>query len=430
MKTLIANCGEIAHLSTGEKDQALSGHEMNNREELIYPKGYGILIENNVIERIEDSESLLHEYSNYLDSKNTSSNVRVIDAFGKAIVPGFVDSHNHLVWSGDRTNELSMRQHGMSYIDISKKGGGIKKTVESTRKSNIENLVDSGLARVHKALINGTTSMEVKSGYGLNLENELKILQAVDLIKNQQTVNIHPTWLGAHDFPDDKNRKEYIDELVNEQLPKISEKGLANWVDVFCEPGWYSAEETEYIGKESKKFGLGSRLHVDEFIDSGGLELATELGSVSGDHVGFSSDSARSNASESGTMQTFLVGTPYVLNKDINLPFRKCIEEGWKFSVATDFNPNCPIISIPMIGSILTHRLSLSPLESLIAVTRNPASTIYSGKNMRGVISEGYFADVNILWSDTVDGWCQTPGSTPVSLTLINGNIVNQNKVY
>ena len=430
MKTLIANCGEIAHLSSGVKDQALSGYEMNNRKELVYSKGLGILIEGNIIKKIDDSETLLEEYGDRNISDNSTGEVNVIDACGKAIVPGFVDSHNHLIWSGDRTNELAMRQNGFSYREISESGGGIRKTVDSTRKTNINKLVESGLDRVNNALINGTTSMEVKSGYGLDIENEIKILQTIDKIKKQQIVNIHPTWLGAHDFPNDKNRKEYIDELVSEQLPLISEKGLAKWVDVFCEPGWYTIEETEYIVNESKQFGLDSRLHVDEFVDSGGLELATELESVSGDHVGYSSDNARSAASEAGTMQTFLIGTPYVLNKNLNLPIRKCIDEGWKFSVATDFNPNCPIISLPLIGSILTHRMSLDPLESLIAVKRNPASTIYSGKKMRGIISEDYIADLNILWSEKVDGWCQTPGTTPVSLTMINGNIVNRNKVY
>ena len=139
MKTLIANCGEIAHLSTGQKDQALSGYEMNNRDELVYPKGYGILIDENIIKKIDDSESLLEEYTDQNISENTSNDVKVIDALGKAIVPGFVDSHSHLIWSGDRTNELSMRQKGFSYRDISESGGGIKKTVHSTRSSTIEN---------------------------------------------------------------------------------------------------------------------------------------------------------------------------------------------------------------------------------------------------------------------------------------------------
>ena len=430
MKTLIANCGEIAHLSYGEIDKAISGFEMKDRDILVYPKGFGILIDNDIVIKIDDSESLLDEYVNNQNSSSFTNQVKVIDAKGKAIVPGFVDSHNHLIWSGDRSNEMSMRQTGMTYRDISEQGGGIKKTVNSTRRTSIDQLVNSGISRLHNALINGTTSMEVKSGYGLNTENELKILKAIDEIKKHEILNIHATWLGAHDFPDDKTREQYIDELITEQLPLISENKLANWVDVFCEPGWYTVEETEYIVNESKKYGLGSRIHVDEFVDSGGLQLATELGSVSGDHVAHSSDSARSEASESGTMQTFLVGTPYVLNKDINLPINKCIDEGWKFSVATDFNPNCPIISLPMIGSILTHRLSLDPLVSLISVTRNPASTIYSGENMRGIICENYKADLNILWSETVDGWCQTPGSSPVSLTMVNGNIVNRNKVY
>ena len=182
MKTLIANCGEIAHLSTGVKDQALSGYEMNNRKELVYSKGLGILIEGNIIKKIDDSETLLEEYGDRNISENSTSEVNVIDACGKAIVPGFVDSHNHLIWSGDRTNELALRQNGFSYREISESGCGIRKTVDSTRRTNINKLVESGLDRVNNALIYGTTSMEVKSGYGLDIENEIKILQTIDKI--------------------------------------------------------------------------------------------------------------------------------------------------------------------------------------------------------------------------------------------------------
>ena len=182
---------------------------MNNRNELVYSKGLGILIEGNIIKKIDDSETLLEEYGDRNISDNSTGEVNVIDACGKAIVP-FVDSHNHLIWSGDRTNELAMRQNGFSYREISESGGGIRKTVDSTRKTTINKLVESGLDRVNNALINGTTSMEVKSGYGLDIENEIKILQTIDKIKKQQIVNIHPTWLGAHDFPNEKIGKNIL----------------------------------------------------------------------------------------------------------------------------------------------------------------------------------------------------------------------------
>ena len=175
---------------------------------------------------------------------------------------------------------------------------------------------------------------------------------------------------------------------------------------------------------------MKSRLHVDEFVDSGGLALAAELGSVSADHVACSNDDSRISAAESGTVQTFLPGTPYILGKSLELPIKKCISEDWPFSIASDFNPNCPITSLPLIGSLVTHRLGVDPIASLVAVTRNPATTMFDEEELRGVISEGSIADMNILWSSSADSWCQTPGSSPVRVTIKNGNIVNSNKTY
>ena len=170
---------------------------------------------------------------------------------------------------------------------------------------------------------------------------------------------------------------------------------------------------------------------MDEFIDSGGLQLASELGSVSADHVACSNDDSRVSAAESGTVQTFLPGTPYVLGKSLDLPIKKCIEEDWPFSFATDFNPNCPITSLPLIGSLATHRLGIDPIAALAAVTRNPASTMFQEPgDTRGVIAEGGIADLNILWSSSADSWCQTPGTSPIRITIKNGEIVNSNKVY
>ena len=431
MKTLLYNCGEVAHLSTGDDEFPLSGPRMLDRKSLVLPSGMGILIDSGKILRISPMQELVAEFAPWYPSKSENGEIRVIDVGGMSVVPGFVDSHTHLVWSGDRSNELSMRISGKSYKDIAKTGGGIMKTVNSTRSSPQKQLVDSGLKRLESALKNGTTTMEAKSGYGLDLDSEVKLLEAISIISRSSPCDVRATWLGAHDFPKEMTRDEYVDHLISEQLPVISELSLAKWVDVFCEDGWFTNEQTEDIVTASKEFGLGSRLHVDEFVDSGGLQLASDLGSVSADHVACSNDDSRISAAESGTVQTFLPGTPYILGKKLDLPIMKCINEDWPFSIATDFNPNCPITSLPMIGSLVTHRMGIDPIAALAAVTRNPATTMFEDSGeVRGVITEGGIADLNILWTSSADSWCQTPGTSPVRYTMKNGSIVNSNSVY
>ena len=431
MKTLLYNCGEVAHLSTGDDEFPLSGARMLDRKSLVLPSGMGILIDSGKILRISPMQELVAEFAPWYPSKSENGEIRVIDVGGMSVVPGFVDSHTHLVWSGDRSNELSMRISGKSYKDIAKTGGGIMKTVNSTRSSPQKQLVDSGLKRLESALKNGTTTMEAKSGYGLDLDSEVKLLEAISIISRSSPCDVRATWLGAHDFPKEMTRGEYVDHLISEQLPVISELSLAKWVDVFCEDGWFTNEQTEDIVTASKEFGLGSRLHVDEFVDSGGLQLASDLGSVSADHVACSNDDSRISAAESGTVQTFLPGTPYILGKKLDLPIMKCINEDWPFSIATDFNPNCPITSLPMIGSLVTHRMGIDPIAALAAVTRNPATTMFEDSGeVRGVITEGGIADLNILWTSSADSWCQTPGTSPVRYTMKNGSIVNSNSVY
>jgi imidazolonepropionase len=218
-----------------------------------------------------------------------------------------------------------------------------------------------------------------------------------------------------------------LEELINSQLPAVVEQGIARWADVFCEGGWYSNDETEMIVRAAAEQGLPARLHVDEFEDSGGLALAAELGAVSGDHAAKSSLDSRQAAAESGTMQTFLPGTPYVLGNPLDSPLSKCIEEEWAFSLATDYNPNCRILSMPFIGNLATTRMGLDPLAALVAVTRNPSTTL-DDPDVTGTIVERGRADINILWSQSVDGWCQTPGENPVTTTIIAGSIVNVNK--
>ena len=430
MRTILHNCGEIAHLSTGDDEDPLSGERLLDRESLVHPAGMAIMIRGGIIEKIAPSEEVLSEFAPWYPSESTSGEVEVIDIGEMSVVPGFVDSHTHLPWSGDRTNELAMRLRGKTYQGIAQSGGGIMKTVRHTRSTPKRHLVTSGISRAQEFMRNGTTTLEAKSGYGLDLDSEIKLLESISEIDRSTSLDIRATWLGAHDFPPEMGRGEYVEHLISEQLPVISELSLAKWVDVFCEEGWFTNEQTEDLVKASEDYGMKSRLHVDEFVDGGGLALAADLGSVSADHVACSNDDSRVSAAESGTVQTFLPGTPYVLGKKLELPMIKCIREDWPFSIATDFNPNCPITSLPFIGSIVAHRLGVDPIASLVAATRNPATTMFDGEEPRGVLSEGSIADMNVLWSSSADSWCQTPGSSPVRNTIKNGIIVNSNKTY
>ena len=413
-------------MSYGDVTKPLRGPEMGDKEANVYDAGLGILIEDGFISKIVDSDSLISEFAPSWDKRTAyHDGALIIDAGGNAIIPGFVDSHTHLIWNGDRSNEMALRQSGLTYSDIADIGGGISKTVSSTRKSTFQELVNIGLDRANRALKLGTTTLEAKSGYGLNTETEISLLEATSKVNENTNCEIHATWLGAHDIPKNMEKEEYLNELINDQLPKVCEQGIAEWADVFCEPGWFTTEETADIIEACNAMGLGSRLHVDEFTDSGGLSLAVQLGSVSADHVACSNNESRSEADKSGVMQTFLAGTQYVLGMKEFPPMRECQVNSWAFSIATDFNPNCNTISMPFVGSLATHRCGIDPLSALAASTRNPSTTMgHSEGVLPGTISEKSKASLNILKSKSLDSWCQTPGMNPILMTVANGHIV------
>ena len=200
-------------------------------------------------------------------------------------------------------------------------------------------------------------------------------------------------------------------------MPAIIEQGIAIAADVFCEPGWFTLEDTEEICKEATKAGLSIRLHVDEFADGEGLKLAAELGAVTADHAIHSSDDARAAAADAGTLQGFLPGTPYVLGLKSWPPIQQCIDEEWPWTIATDFNPNCQSLSIPMTGSLVTHRLNIDPIAALAAVTRNPATGLDQSRFTQGIIAEGAIANFNELKSPHVESWCQSPGHSSIRKT-------------
>ena len=413
MDTVIVGASEVAHLSKSNgKNGRIDGELMLNREAHV-TDDLAIHIKDGIIVKFSSNEEMIHEWGSPTKS---SSEVNYIDVEGAAIVPGFVDAHTHLLWDGDRSKEMAMKLSGMSYREISENGLGIASTVSATQNASIERMLKIGKQRLRRAHELGTTTLESKSGYGLDLETELRMLHASSSL-GKNNVTLHHTWLGAHAYPENVNQNNWDRHLIDEQLPAVIDQGIAQYVDVFCEPGWFSVETTEEICRKSMSKGLEIRLHVDEFTDGGGLNLAAELGARTADHAGYSCDDARAKASLAGVNTGFLPGTPYVHGDSFQTDLARSIEEGWKWSLATDFNPNCRSLSIPFVGSLAVHRMRIPPIAALIAVTTNPASTMDVEYGV-GKLVEGGVADLNILRTKSADGWCQMPGDNSVRMSF------------
>ena len=427
MRIVLVDVGTIVHLS-GEG--SLSGKNMMGEDSLITSQK-GIVIESNQIMEIKSSEELIDEYGlpNYEISnisKLNSQENNIVSLGGRAVIPGLVDSHSHLVWAGDRSRELRWKLMGKSYSQIASMGGGINSTVSDTRKSSNKSLFDLAHGRLKEAFRSGTTHIETKSGYGLNSETELRILEVSDqLSKIENMPSIDHTWLGAHAIPKEKSHNEYFESILSEQLPLIKEQGIARSADVFCEPGWFTLEETEDILKESRREGLNLRLHIDEFVDGGGGGLAAELGVDTGDHAHHTSDSNRKKMKDAGVNTGFLPGTPYSMGE--TWPnFNNMIDNDIVWTIASDFNPNNQILSLPFLGSLLVNRCRVDPLATLVSATRNPAeNTPHPSGLIHGRIEKGAIANLNILDSPYWESWCTKPSHTPFHSTIIEGNIIN-----
>ncbi len=373
-----------------------------------------IIVKDNVIESIDES---IEEYR--------SSDAKFIDVEGRAIIPGFIDTHNHLIWAGDRFNEHNLRMQGKSYADIANMGGGIMQTVSSTRKSTNEELYAIGKKRLEETLQNGTTFLEAKSGYGLSTTQELRLLEIVDRLKRESNLpSIHSTWMGAHAVTPEHNYATYTEEILSEQLPAVIDSKFAESADVFCEPGWFSVEQSEDILLSSRKGGLDLRMHIDEFVDGGGGELAADLKVRTADHAHHTPLESRIAMRDAGVLTGFLPGTPYC-NGDQWPDFELAQKHSIPFTLATDFNPNCYINSIPFIGSLAVQRNGMSPFDALYSVTRQAAiSTPRSDGLEHGVLKKGAIANFNILKSRHWESWCMTPSSSPVHSTCLEGTFI------
>ena len=423
MRTVYLDVGPLAHLAG---DGPLKGHSLFDSETLIEAPGMGIVVLGDTIEKISPTAELQEEYGAADHKHGGESETNVVSLQGNAVIPGLVDGHTHLLWAGDRSRELSWRHDGKTYKEISDLGGGIQDTVRSTSQATDESLLQLGYARMRSALRTGTTHLEAKSGYGLSTKSELKLLHVASQLQSMSHLpSLDLTWLGAHDTPTGMSSEEYVEQILSEQLPMVLEQGIARSADVFCEPGWFSLEQSEDILKSSKVGGLELRMHIDEFKDGGGGDLAAELKVATADHAHYTNIDSRLNMEAAGVNTGFLPGTPYAMGAQWP-DFNDLIENDFTWSIATDFNPNCKTLSLPFIGSLLAQRCSVHPLATLIAATRNPSETTPhpSGK-VHGRIQEGGIANFNVLNGPYWEAWCLQPSDTPFASTCVNGKLMH-----
>ena len=357
---------------------------------------------------------------------------RVIDCQGKLVTPGLVDPHTHLVFGGSREHEMALKQQGVPYLEILKHGGGILSTVEATRKATEEELYQKAKFHLNRMLSYGITTAEAKSGYGLDVETELKQLRVTKRLNNEHPINLVSTFLGAHAIPPSykENSKAFLLEMVA-MLDQIKEEKLAEFVDIFTETGVFSVEESRFYLEKAKEKGFGLKIHADEIDPIGGTELAASLGAISADHLVGSSDKEIQMMAQSGTIAVLLPGTTFYLGKNVYARARKMIEEGVIVSLATDFNPgSSPTENLQLIFSIAALRLKMTPEEIWNAATVNAAYAIGRG-DTAGQIAEGRQADV-VIWD--APNYLYIPyhyGVNHVNTVIKNGEIVfKQGGVY
>lgn len=319
----------------------------------------------------------------------------VVDATGRVVLPGFVDAHAHPVFAGNRVDEFELRAKGATYEKIAASGGGIRSTVRKTRAATEDQLLAQAMKHAEWFLRCGTTTVEAKSGYGLSVDDEIKMLRVVRRLNEETTVEFVPTFLGAHAIPEEFQSapERYVSLVIDEMLPRIVDERLAEFCDVFCEHGYFDIETCRKVLSAAKERGLGIRMHADQLTNGGGAELAAELGAVTADHLEQTEAPGISALKRAGVQPVLLPGSVYALGKDRYPRAREMIEAGLAVVIATDFNPgSSPTPSMQMVLSLAATQMKMTPAEGVTAATINGAYSLQRGDKI-GSLEAGKLAN-------------------------------------
>jgi len=347
----------------------------------------GMLIRNGTIGRVGASDEI---------EKNIGD-AEVVDAGGRVVMPGFVDAHTHLVFAGNRLDDFERRARGETYEKIAKAGGGIWSTVEKTRAASELDLLAQAKKHANWLLSCGTTTVEAKSGYGLTVEDELKILRVMRQLNEEVPLEIVPTFLGAHAIPRELSPDEYLDVVITEMLPHVTAEKLAEFCDVFCERGYFDIDQSRKILSAAKKVGLSLRGHVDQLTNFGGAKLIGEMGATTADHLEQTDEQGIAALKEANVQPVLLPGSVYALGSSRYPRAREMIEAGLAIVLATDFNPgSSPTPSMPMVLSLACTQMKMSPAEAITASTLNAAYAVNRGEKI-GCLEPGKLANFVIF---------------------------------
>jgi imidazolonepropionase len=376
-----------------------------------------IVIDDDIITDVGTTDEILKKY--------TENEYDVIDADGKAVLPGFIDSHTHFVFGGYRADEFSWRLRGDNYMSIMERGGGITSSVRATRNTTLEEFIKIGKKRLDKMMAMGVTTVEGKSGYGLDCETELKQLEAMKELNKIHPLDIVSTFLGPHSvLPEYKGKEdEFLDMMINDVLPVVAEKNLAEFADIFCEKNVFSVEQSRRFLNSARKLGFKLKIHADEMVQLGGAELAVELSMVSADHLLQASEEGIKQLADSDVIATLLPATAFCLKEEYARG-RYMIDSGCAVALATDFNPgSCFTNSIPLVIALAALHMKMSIEEIISALTINAATAV--GKDGEvGSIEIGKKADIIILEYPSINFLPYHAAVNIVETVIKNGKVI------
>jgi imidazolonepropionase len=362
--------------------------------------------------------------STKLDELVSTSDALIIDAKNRVVMPGFVDSHTHSAFAGSREQELEMKLRGMTYMEILNEGGGIFSTVRATRSSSSSQLFSNTESRLRSMVKNGSTTIEVKSGYGLDTENELKILRVIKSLQKKFSFELVPTFLGAHAIPPEfKNPNEYTDFIVGELLKKVTNEKLAEFCDVFCEAGVFDVEQSRMILQEARKLGMELKIHADEFKRIGATRLAVELGATSADHLLHSTDEDIRLISRSNTIATLLPATPFCTMMENYARARNFLDSDCAVALASDLSPNTWCESMQSVIQLAVFKMKMKVHEAIVAATINGAHAINRGREI-GSLEVGKKMNLIILDAPNFNFLAYRVGVNQVDTVVIRGKVL------
>lgn len=414
MKTIIQNISQLIQVRE-EKIDAIVGLEMKELP----------IIENAFVE-IEDGIIVNYGPMSDIHGVDYANTTKVINAKGKIVMPTWVDSHTHVVFAGSREKEFVDKINGLSYEEIAKNGGGILNSAKKLHDTSEFELFEQASVRIEEIMGMGTGAVEIKSGYGLSVQDEVKMLRVIKLLKDKYPVTIKSTFLGAHAIPTayKENRAGYINCIIEDMIPLIAKEGLAEYVDVFCDRGFFTPNETDQILKAGAKYGLIPKIHANELDYSGGIQIGVENNALSVDHLEFTGDEEIKVLMESETMPTLMPSTAFFLGLEYP-PARKMIEAGLPVALASDYNPgSSPSGKMAFTVSLACIKLKMTPEEAINAATMNSAYAM-GVQNELGSITKGKKA--NLIITKPLSSYARIPysfGSDLVDKVLINGKII------